>query len=491
MKRYSIARRLIVMVLLVELLSAICVTGVALVYERHAHFRAFDIMLRGRADSVFGAVQDAEDPDDNVMLDKGDFEVPAEDVYEVRDEKNHVVGRSQNWSGVDPTLVASGHEPNRDQTVKLNINGMRYRGIVVHGLRLIDPGDKGGGIQRHVTVLYASPTRRVWRAVMGAVRFYALASLVLMAVTGVAMAWLLHRGLAPLRALAAEAAKVSASSWRFEPPEEVRATSELAPLTQAIENALQRLEESFAQQRRFTGDAAHELKTAVAVVKSSLQLLSMKPRAAEQYRAGLEKCQADCERMEEIVGKMLTLARFENVDGHPSRIAVSADLSQCISQAEEQFRSMAELRGVRVLLDLQHSLPVALSSEEATLLISNLLLNGLQHSGRGTQIGISAHQNGGWVDLVISDQGQGIDSAALPHVFERFYRGDPSRNRNTGGTGLGLSICKAIVDAARGEIQLSSEPGVGTSVLVRLPVSESVSPMLAAGYASSAILPSA
>jgi signal transduction histidine kinase len=490
MKSYSIARRLIVMVLLVELLSAICVTGVALVYERHAHFRAFDIMLRGRADSVFGAVQDAEDPDDNVMLDKGDFEVPAEDVYEVRDEKNHVVGRSQNWSGADPALVVSGHKPNRDQTVKLDINGMRYRGIVVHGLRLIDPGDKGGGIPRHVTVLYASPTRRVWRAVMGAVRFYALASLVLMAVTGVAMAWLLHRGLAPLRALAAEAAKVSASSWRFEPPEEVRATLELAPLTQAIENALQRLEESFAQQRRFTGDAAHELKTAVAVVKSSLQLLSMKPRAVEQYRAGLEKCQADCERMEEIVGKMLTLARFENVDGRPSRIALSADLGQCIIQVEEQFRSMAELRGVRVLLDLQDS-PIALSSEEATLLISNLLLNGLQHSGRGTQIDISVHRNGGWVDLVISDQGQGIDSAALPHVFERFYRGDPSRNRNTGGTGLGLSICKAIVDAARGEIRLSSEQGAGTSVRVRLPVSESVSSILSEGYVSSAILPSA
>jgi signal transduction histidine kinase len=124
-------------------------------------------------------------------------------------------------------------------------------------------------------------------------------------------------------------------------------------------------------------------------------------------------------------------------------------------------------------------------------LISNLLLNGLQHSGRGTQMDISVHRNGGWVDLVISDQGQGIDSAALPHVFERFYRGDPSRNRNTGGTGLGLSICKAIVDAARGEIRLSSEQGAGTSVLVRLPVSESVSPILSEGYVSSAVLPSA
>jgi signal transduction histidine kinase len=486
MKRYSIARRLIFMVLLVELLSALCVTGLALIYERHSHFRSFDIMLRGRADSVFGAVQDAEDPGDNVMLDKGDFELPAEDIYEVRDEMNRLLGRSPNWSGADPALLASA----TNKTIKLSVNGKHYRGVVIHGLRLVDPGDKGGGIPRHATVFYASPTRRVWHAVFGAVRFYALASLALMAVTGVAMAWLLHRGLAPLRALAAEASKVSVNSWRFEPPDDVKATIELAPLAQAIENALQRLELSFSQQRRFTGDAAHELKTAVAVVKSSLQLLSMKPRGVEQYRAGLEKCQTDCERMEEIVRKMLTLARFESVEVHTNAPA-STDLAQCVRQTEEQFRSMAELHGVKIVLDLRDPLPVALPADEAALLIANLLLNALQHSGRGTQITISAHRIEDWIDLTIGDQGEGIDPAALPHVFERFYRGDPSRNRNTGGTGLGLSICKAMVDAAQGDIQLSSEPGVGTTATVRLPVSKALDSPVAGEFVSSAILPSA
>jgi signal transduction histidine kinase len=487
MKRYSIARRLIFMVLLVELLSALCVTGLALIYERHSHFRSFDVMLHGRADSVFGAVQDAEDPGDNVMLDKGDFELPAEDIYEVRDEKNRLLGRSPNWSGADPALLASA----TNQTIKLSVNGKHYRGVVIHGLRLVDPGDKGGGIPRHATVFYASPTHRVWHAVIGAVRFYALASLALMAVTGVAMAWLLHRGLAPLRALAAEAAKVSASSWRFEPPENVKATVELAPLAQAVENALQRLEQSFSQQRRFTGDAAHELKTAVAVVKSSLQLLSMKPRGVEQYRAGLEKCQADCERMEEIVRKMLTLARFESLGVHAGATPLSVDLAQCVRQTEEQFRSMAELHGVKVVLDLQEPLPVALPTDETALLVANLLLNALQHSGRGTQITISAHRLEDWIDLAIRDQGEGIDPAALPHVFERFYRGDPSRNRNTGGTGLGLSICKAMVDAAQGDIQLSSEPGLGTTATVRLPSSKALDSPAAGEFVSTATLPSA
>src|ERR1700743_2930938 len=99
MKTHSIARRLIATVLLVELVSALCVTGLAWIYERHIHFRAFDILLRGRADSLLGSVQDAEDPEDNVMLDKSDLNVPSEDIYEVRDEKGRLLGRSPNWDG--------------------------------------------------------------------------------------------------------------------------------------------------------------------------------------------------------------------------------------------------------------------------------------------------------------------------------------------------------------------------------------------------------
>jgi signal transduction histidine kinase len=130
---------------------------------------------------------------------------------------------------------------------------------------------------------------------------------------------------------------------------------------------------------------------------------------------------------------------------------------------------MAELRRVSVILDLSEPLFFALSEEETTLLISNLLLNALQHSGAGSRIDISARVGEGWVEFVVRDQGEGIDAAALPHVFERFYRGDPSRTRSTGGTGLGLSICKAVVDAAKGEIQIASERGKGTTATVRLP----------------------
>ena len=97
--RHSIAFRLIFAVLLVELVSAMLVVFLSLGYERHVHFRAFDVMLRGRADSVLGAVQDAEDPADNVMLDQRDLHLPTEDIYEVYDAHGRLLGRSPNWQG--------------------------------------------------------------------------------------------------------------------------------------------------------------------------------------------------------------------------------------------------------------------------------------------------------------------------------------------------------------------------------------------------------
>ena len=159
--------------------------------------------------------------------------------------------------------------------------------------------------------------------------------------------WLLNRGLAPLRQLAAEAAGVSVNSWDFVPPERARMIKELAPLTNALETVLTGLEHAFMQQRRFVGDAAHELKTAVAVLKSSLQLLTLKQRTALEYEQGIERCQLDCERLEETVAKMLTLARAETNAASPK---MTADLAEVLRRVSEQFESMAELKHLKIIL---------------------------------------------------------------------------------------------------------------------------------------------
>jgi len=462
----SIAFRLIAAVMLVELASAALVIVVAWSYERHSHFRSFDVMIHGRADSVLGAVQDAEDVGDNVMLDLADLHVPPEDVYEVWDGRGHLLGRSANWQGSSAGMPV----PDHNGMFRAQIRDRDYRLLFMRGTRIVDPGLPGGGKLRFVTILYGAPTERVWEAIYGAVEFYAAGMLLLILITGPLIAWVLHRGLDPLRQLATMAGRVSADSWEFSPPASARETAELAPLTRALENALQRLERSFTQQRTFVSDAAHELKTAVAVVKSSLQLVGMRQRSPEEYQAGNERALADTERVEELVAKMLTMARVESgaagaaVDG-------KCDLNQCVGQTVSELETFAVVRQVELAV---RGLPadtctVPLSAEDCTLIISNLLMNAIQHSPPHAQVELRVSVENGSVDIVIQDRGEGIDPATLPHVFDRFYRGDPSRTRATGGAGLGLAICKAAVEKAGGSITLASDPGRGTTAKVHLP----------------------
>jgi hypothetical protein len=200
-KPYSITHRLITTVLLVELLAAISISGAALFYERHVRFRAFDVMLRGRADSLLGAVQDAEDTQDNIMLDGTEANLPTEDIYQVEDASGRVLGHSQDWAGMPSASTG--------EVFRVSAGGKHYRALRIEGLRVVDPGDKGGGIPRRVLIFYGAPTDRVWSEIWEAVGFYAATSIGLLAISGMLIFFVLNRGLAPLRELAAEAAGVS------------------------------------------------------------------------------------------------------------------------------------------------------------------------------------------------------------------------------------------------------------------------------------------
>jgi signal transduction histidine kinase len=141
------------------------------------------------------------------------------------------------------------------------------------------------------------------------------------------------------------------------------------------------------------------------------------------------------------------------------------------------LETFAALRDVKVEVAIAFSgvSLVPLIAEDCSLLLTNLILNALQHSPAETLVEIRLAQKSGNAELRIQDHGDGIDPAALPHVFDRFYRGDPARSRNTGGTGLGLAICKAIAERAGGSITIASQPdpnlpNQGTTVTVHLPL---------------------
>jgi signal transduction histidine kinase len=465
MRKHSLSHQLIGGVLLAELICAASFSAVAIGHEMHGRRHAFDVALRGRADSLMGSVQDAEDPEDNVMVDPSELVVPKQDVYEVVSPTGRVLGKSASATDAVFAGLASSQTPGY---FNFRVNDAHYRAIRFNGIRVIDR-DENGGLRRPVTVLYAAPTRDLWRETLEAVRFYVLASALLLAVTGVALVWFLRRRLSPLQELATIAGRVSARSWDFVPPDDVLRTTELAPIALSIEELLKGLRQSFERQRQLTGDAAHELKTSIAVLKSSLQLLTLSPRTAEQYEAGLDGLLVDTERMEDLATRMLALARLEE---SPAEQGESSELRSAVQTVAERLQPLAALKQVVLEVTAGETGKVAMPADDAEVLCSNLITNALQHSAPEGRVLVTVQRHGSVTELRVVDEGEGIPETALPYVFERFYRADRSRSRNSGGAGLGLSICKAIVERSNGTIHIKSALGKGTEVWVTLPVTQ-------------------
>ncbi len=456
MSSNSLTRRTILVVLLLESLCAIAFSTIALVHERNIRFRAFDVMLQGRSDSLLGAVQDAEDPADNVLVDPKELQIPEEDVYAVYNLNGRRLGAS---NATPASLIQLKGDGFRDGSV----GRYRYRVYERHAMRVIDREENGGvGLQRPIIILYAAPSAHIWHEIVEAASFYGLVSVALLLVTTLIMVVMLRRVLMPINELAAEAANVSMTSLHFEPPSAALHLHELRPLAEALTTTIGALRLAFEKQHRFVSDAAHELKTAVAVVRSTIQLLMMKSRTQEEYAEGLGRLLTDNTRVEELVSQMLLLARIEErkkVDSAAHNMAVST------RKAVANLQSFAEQRSVALTLDIADDVRTSMPADQAEILVSNLIVNAVQHSPGHSCVRVSLSRNEGSVVLCVKDEGAGISPGALEHVFERFFREDASRSRDAGGAGLGLAICRSIVDSAGGSIVIESTLGQGTTVL--------------------------
>ena len=189
----------------------------------------------------------------------------------------------------------------------------------------------------------------------------------------------------------------------------------------------------------------------------------IKRRAPDEYVAGLERILDDNIRVETLTAQMLQLARMEESSRETD---IPLDLGQAAKQVVRQLKPVATERNLQLLSDCLPDLMVRLSQESAEILISNLLMNAIQHSHPGMSVVVCVRKQRGTIALEVADSGTGISQDALPYIFDRFYREDRSRSRDTGGTGLGLAICKSIVEAAGGTIKVASAPDVGTTATV-------------------------
>jgi heavy metal sensor kinase len=283
---------------------------------------------------------------------------------------------------------------------------------------------------------------------------------------GLGGGWLLaSRAIRPVEDISAAASRISAGNLA-ERINVAETDSELGRLAGVLNSTFARLEAAFAQQKQFTADASHELRTPIAVILAEAQTTLARERDAAEYRETIEICLAAAQQMRRLTRSLLELARFDAGQEELAREPVA--LEELTRAAVELIRPLAEARGIRLGIDLEPAATVG-DADRLAQVITNLLSNAVHYNRDQGEIRVVTRRENGAARVSVTDTGPGIAAAEVPRLFERFYRGDPSRARADGRQGLGLAIAKAVVDAHGGSLEVTSEPGVGSTFTVRLP----------------------
>jgi len=469
MGQTSIRRRLIAIVVLSQTLLAAGLLLTGIYYTEWRLLSTLDAAMQARAMSLAALVRYTEDASGDVYFDDSllppSIDPSHPDLFAVWTEKSGLLVHSRNWPK-DLDISPAGKDHWRFKWAHVH-----YRGLRVFHVPVLDREEGASFHPQTLSVIYAAPLIQLDQQVNAAGVSIAAWSALLLAVTVLLALWGIRRGLLPLQQLADRAALVSSQDWELHAPKEAERTAELRPLLQSMTNMLARLERSFVQQKEFLGNAAHELKTPLAVVKSTLQSLLQRPRSAEEYQKGLEHSLEDLQRLEQLLQWMLRLARAEQwAHGALRRDLQVIDVTATCEEAVERARHLAAERGMTIRLAKNGQVPLRADPEDLQLVWSNLLENAVRYSPEGGTVDMNvATANGGPARVTVEDHGPGIPADELPHIFDRFYRADPSRNRATGGFGLGLAIAKALVEAYGGKITAQSTLGQGTRMTVELP----------------------
>jgi two-component system, OmpR family, sensor histidine kinase BaeS len=244
---------------------------------------------------------------------------------------------------------------------------------------------------------------------------------------------------------------------------------ELDGIAGAVNDLSRALGEQEALRKRLTADMAHELRTPLATLQSHLEALVDGVWQPDQGR--LEALHEEILRVNRLVADMENLARYE---GDALSLArCDTDLPALVQRIARNHEPQYAAKGVALRFSSSVSgggeAPLSVDPDKLSQAVINLLSNALEFTPAGGAVDVCAHAGAAGVEIRVADTGVGIGPEDLPRIFERLYRADTSRSRTTGGTGIGLSIARAVVEAHRGSIGATSEPGKGSVFTITLP----------------------
>jgi heavy metal sensor kinase len=357
----------------------------------------------------------------------------------------------------DPARIPLPARTDEDYSRKIEIPGKHY--LLVQGLVF----SRADGSR--IVIESGIPYRQIESVLHGLLITLAIYMPFIVSLALVGGYWLMRRSLQPVDEITSRAEGITSTNLSERLPV-IKTGDELERLSRSLNRMIARLQDAFQHINRFSADASHELRTPLTILhlelESIIQNRELSPEVVDQIGSALEETQ----RLSSIVESLLIITRLDAGDMQMERVAL--DLGELASSTADQMKLLAEEKSIE--MDCEATPAVYVEGDRSRLkqVIVNLVDNAIKYTPPGGQVKITVSADPERAYLEVSDNGVGISPEVLPHVFERFYRADRARSRDSGGVGLGLAIVKAICTAHAAEIRIASTEGQGSCFTVEM-----------------------
>jgi two-component system OmpR family sensor kinase len=422
---------------------------------------ATDERLATQAQAVLDQIDAENDP--MAIILSGRAKLPSFDVFgsqfyiQIADLNKQVVQLSDNLRGQPLPVLPTSETSSGQSWVTVNARqGVRLR---VLSRPIVLAGRLAGTIQVAQSQVALDDTLLATRNVL------AIASLSLLLLAAVGGAFLARAALHPIQTITQTTRRITQAQDLSQRIPVTVPNDEVGRLTETINGMLARLEELFKAQQRLVADVSHDLRTPLTTIQGNVDLLRRGAADDPATRASTLRAIADeTARMRRLVNDLLLLAQ---ADAGLKLYRLPVEVDTLLLEVYRQAQGLAQ--GVTVRLGAEDQASVSGDADRLRQLLLNLVDNALKHAPAGSgEVTLTLRRSGGWVQVGVEDNGAGIPPEDLPHIFERFYRADPSRSR-PGGSGLGLAIAKWVAEAHGGRIEVESQVGRGSTFTVWLP----------------------
>lgn len=301
----------------------------------------------------------------------------------------------------------------------------------------------------------------------GLLRLVALYLPFLVSIAGFGGYWLMRRALRPVDVITSRAEGITSTNLSERLPV-IKTGDELERLSTALNRMIARLEDAFQHIHRFSADASHELRTPLTILQLELEEIiqhsDLPVHVVDQIGSALEEAQ----RLSRIVESLMAISRLDA--GEVKMEKIPLDLGELAASTAEQMKLLADEKSIRLYCSIDAGTRVFGDQARLKQVVVNLIDNAIKYTPKGGQVTVTVQAIEGRAQFEVVDTGLGMSPEVISHVFERFYRADKARSRDSGGAGLGLAIVKAICSAHGAEIELSSQEGKGSRFRVELPL---------------------